>query len=209
MIIFRKTFLALTGLFICFFLMAHLGTNFLLLLPEESARHMYNAYSAALRGNIFITVVAYINYACIIFHILYALIITRKNRSARSVQYASNGSDENSTWTSQNMLFLGALIFCFIVIHMTNFWFKVKFLHRDEDLYQMVVDLFHEPLYLAIYVVAALPLGLHLSHGVKSAFKTLGLYHKKYIRWIGYLSTFYAAVTGIGFAIIPIVLYFR
>ncbi|MBC7428604.1 MAG: succinate dehydrogenase cytochrome b subunit [Bacteriovorax sp.] len=209
MIIFRKTFLALTGLFICFFLMAHLGANFLLLLPEEKARTMYNAYSAALRGNFFITVVAYVNYACILFHIFYALIVTRVNQAARKVKYIVNKSNENSSWTSQNMLFLGALIFCFIAIHMANFWFKVKFRHQDDDLYQMVVDLFHQPLYLFIYVFAALPLGLHLSHGVKSAFKTLGLYHKKYIRWIADLSVFYAAVTGLGFAIIPVVLYFR
>jgi succinate dehydrogenase / fumarate reductase cytochrome b subunit len=209
MIIFRKTFLAITGLFICFFLIAHLGANLLLLLPEETARRMYNAYSHALRDNIFITVVAYINYACIIFHVFYAIVITRKNKSSRNVQYEVNHSSENSSWTSQNMMFLGALIFCFIVIHMTNFWYKVKFLHQDEDLYQMVVDLFHEPLYLIIYVVAAVPLGLHLAHGVQSAFKTLGLYHKKYIRWIAKISVVYAAVTGIGFGIIPIVLYFR
>ena len=209
MIIFKKTFLAITGLFICFFLIAHLGANLLLLLPEESARHMYNAYSLALRGNILITVVAYINYACIIFHVFYAIVITRKNKGTRSVQYEMNKSSENSSWTSQNMMLLGSLIFCFIAIHMTNFWYKVKFQGQDEDLYQMVVDLFHEPLYLIIYVVSAIPLGLHLSHGVQSAFKTLGLYHKKYIGWIAKISVFYAAVTGVGFGIIPIVLYFR
>lgn len=209
MIIFRKTFLALTGLFICFFLIAHLGANMLLLLPEETARKMYNAYSAFLRGNIFVTVIAYINYLCIIFHIFYALLITRKNRAARSIGYDVNKSEENSSWTSQNMLFLGALIFCFIVIHMANFWFKVKFQHQHDDLYQMVVNLFKDPLYLSFYVLSALPIGLHLSHGVKSAFKTLGLYHKKYIGLIAKISTAYALVTGIGFAIIPIVLYFR
>ena len=209
MIIFRKTFLALTGLFICFFLLAHLGANFLLLLPPEKARILYNSYSATLRGNLFISVIAYINYACILFHIFYAIVITRANRAAKNIKYAVNKSNENSSWTSQNMLFLGALIFCFIVIHMTNFWYKVKFLHQEDDLYQMVVDLFHQPVYLAIYVLAAIPLGLHLSHAVKSAFKTLGLYHKKYIKWIADLSVIYAAITGLGFAIIPIVLYFR
>lgn len=209
MIIFRKTFLALSGLFICVFLIAHLSANLLLLLPQEQARDLYNAYSAALRGNFFITIVAYLNYLCIAFHVFYALVVTRKNRMARNGPYLMNNSSENSSWTSQNMLFLGALIFCFIVIHMSNFWFKVKFQNQDSDLYQMVVDLFKNPVYLGIYVFSALPLGLHLSHGVKSAFKTLGLYHKKYIGWIARLSTLYALITGLGFAIIPIVLYFR
>lgn len=209
MLIFRKSILALTGLFICFFLVAHLGANLLLLLPEDQARSMYNSYSAFLRENIFVTVIAYINYGCILFHILYALLITYRNRKARNIQYAMNSSGENSTWTSQNMLLLGAIIFCFIVIHLANFWFKVKFQHTDDDLYQMVVDLFHEPLYVAIYVASALPLGLHLAHGVKSAFKTLGLYHHKFIKWIADLSAIYAWVVGIGFGIIPVVLYFR
>lgn len=209
MIIFRKTILALTGLFICVFLTAHLGGNLLLLLPEEKARVMYNAYSHALRGNLFISIVAYVNYACILFHILYAILITRKNRASRSVSYQMNRNDENSSWTSQNMMLLGSIIFCFIVLHMANFWFKVKIQGQEGDLYQMVVDLFKNPIYLLIYVVAVFPLGLHLSHGVQSAFKTLGLYHKKYIRWMAKVSVAYAFVIGLGFGIIPIILYFR
>lgn len=205
----KKNFLALTGLFICLFLTAHLAANFLLLLPEEHARILYNNYSSALRANPFITIVAYINYACILFHIYYALVITRKNRMTRNVRYTVSLNNETSTWTSQNMLFLGALIFCFITIHMANFWFKVKFQHQDEDLYQMVINLFKDPLYLFIYVLSAIPLALHLSHGVKSAFKTLGLYHKKYVSWVAVFSFYYSLVVGIGFAIIPIVLFFR
>jgi len=209
MIIFRKTILALTGLFICVFLTAHLGGNLLLLLPEEQARELYNAYSHALRGNFFITIVAYMNYACLLFHTLYAILITRKNRASRSVSYQVNRNDQNSSWTSQNMMLLGSIIFCFIVLHMANFWFKVKIQGQEGDLYQMVVDLFKDPVYLFIYVVAVLPLGLHLSHGVQSAFKTLGLYHKKYIRWMAKVSVAYAFVIGLGFGIIPIILYFR
>lgn len=209
MIIFRKTILALTGLFICVFLIAHLGANFLLLLPADKARIMYNNYSATLRGNFFITIIAYINYACIIFHVLYAVIITRKNHSLRSTRYAKNSASENSSWTSQNMLLLGAIIFAFIVIHMINFWYNVKILNLDEDLYQMVFDLFKNPYYVFIYTIAMIPLGLHLSHGVKSAFMTLGLYHKKYIKIMTNISVIFATTMAIGFAIIPIILYLR
>ena len=209
MIIFRKTILALTGLFICVFLIAHLGANFLLLLPAEKARVMYNNYSANLRGNFIITVVAYINYVCILFHVLYAILVTRKNKLSRNDRYAMNASSENSSWTSQNMMLLGSIIFAFIVIHMANFWFKVKFLHQDEDLYQMVYELFKNPYYVLIYSLGMIPLGLHLSHGIQSAFKTLGLYHKKYIRILARVSVVFATFMGFGFAIIPIILYLR
>lgn len=209
MIIFKKTILALTGLFICIFLVAHLGANFLLLLPHESARHYYNAYSATLRGNFLITIIAYINYACIFFHVFYAISVTVKNNKSRNQSYAVYHSKENSSWTSQNMLLLGFLILGFIIIHMANFWFKVKILHQEEDLYQMVFNLFHEPVYVLLYVGAAIPIALHLSHGVQSAFKTLGVYNVKYMKWIAKISVVYAAVSGIGFAIIPIIVYLR
>lgn len=209
MIIFRKTILALTGLFICVFLIAHLGANFLLLLPAEKARLLYNNYSATLRGNFLISIVAYLNYGCILFHIFYAILVTRKNKSVRTSHYAMNAASENSSWTSQNMMLLGSLIFAFIVVHMANFWFKVKFLHQDEDLYQMVYDLLKNPYYTLFYSLGMIPLGLHLSHGFQSAFKTLGLYHKKYLRILAKVSVVFAAVMGLGFAIIPIVLYLR
>ena len=209
MIIFRKTILALTGLFICVFLIAHLSANFLLLLPADKARILYNNYSATLRGNLLISVVAYINYACILFHVLYAIIVTRKNRSLRNVKYTLDAASETSSWTSQNMMLLGSIIFAFIIVHMANFWFKVKFLDQDEDLYQMVYELFKNPYYVLLYSVAMIPLGLHLSHGVHSAFKTLGLYHIKYIKIITKFSLIFATIMSLGFAIIPIVLYLR
>ena len=209
MIIFNKTILALTGLFICVFLIAHLGANFLLVLPHETARIYYNAYSSALRTNLIVTVIAYINYLCILFHVFYAILVTSKNKKSRSTRYEVNKTNENSTWTSQNMLFLGFLILGFLIIHMANFWYKVKILHQEEDLYQMVFDLFQNPLYVFIYVASALPIGLHLSHGVQSAFKTLGLYHHKYMKWVAKFSVLYAMCTGIGFAVIPLIVYFR
>ena len=149
------------------------------------------------------------NYGCILFHVLYAVIVTRKNRSLRNVKYAMNASSENSSWTSQNMMLLGSIIFAFIVIHMANFWFKVKFLDQDEDLYQMVFELFKNPFYVLLYSLAMIPLGLHLSHGVHSAFKTLGLYHIKYINFVSKSSLIFATIMGLGFAIIPIILYLR
>jgi len=39
----RKGMIAATGLFLCIFLVVHLSANFILLLPEETARGMYNA----------------------------------------------------------------------------------------------------------------------------------------------------------------------
>ena len=96
----RKTIIAGTGLFLCIFLMVHLSANCILLLPEATARGLYNAYSTTLRESPLIKLVAYALYASIILHVFYALLITLRNRKAKPQKYVMNNSKENSTWTS-------------------------------------------------------------------------------------------------------------
>lgn len=209
MLVFRKALLALTGLFLCLFLTVHLGGNLILLLPEGQARPLYNAYSAALAGNPFIKVIAYVNYACFILHIIYGLVVSLRNRATRQERYRFNDYRDNSSWTSHNMGLLGSMLFVFVVIHLANFWFKVKFSDSDGDLYQMVVDLFAQPAYALIYAAAMIPLGLHLSHGFSSAFRSLGLYQRRYLSWIDRFGSIYSALVSLAFALIPLIIFLR
>ncbi len=215
---FRKSVVATTGLFLCIFLIVHLSANSLLLLPESIARSLYNSYSTTLRESTLINVVGYILYLSIILHVVYAAIITYKNRKTRSVSYAVNHKSENSSWASQNMGFLGVLVLVFIVVHMANFWARIKLgigesvgLDADGyvDVYQVTYDLFHNVYYVLFYSILMIPLGFHLFHGLKSAFKSLGFYHKKGLRILAKISLVYAAVMAIGFGIIPLIVYFK
>src|SRR6201997_4058164 len=47
----RKNLMALTGLFLCLFLVIHLFGNLQLLLPAESAQWQFNFYSKLVAGN--------------------------------------------------------------------------------------------------------------------------------------------------------------
>lgn len=215
---FRKTIVASTGLFLCIFLIVHLSANCILLLPEEHARGLYNAYSTTLRESPLIKVVAYLLYLSIILHVLYALLLTIRNRKAKPDKYVENRSRENSSWTSQNMGLLGTLILVFIVVHLANFWARIKLgigevpgidADGNVDVYQVTFDLFHNIYYVAFYTVLMLPLGYHLYHGLKSGFKTLGFYHKKGLRSLARVALIYAAIMAIGFGIIPLIVYFK
>ena len=95
--------MATTGLFLCLFLIVHLSANCILLLPEEMARGLYNSYSTVLRESPLIQIVAYLLYLSIILHVIYAAIITIRNRKAKPVAYAVNHFRTNSGWTSHNM----------------------------------------------------------------------------------------------------------
>ncbi|MEO0330572.1 MAG: succinate dehydrogenase cytochrome b subunit [Bacteroidota bacterium] len=214
----RKGVIAATGLFLCLFLVVHLSANCILLLPEDVARGVYNAYSTTLRESPLIKLVAYLLYASIIFHVVYAAIVTVKNRKAKPNKYAVNHSQENSTWTSQNMGLIGIFILLFIVIHLANFWARIKLglgesvgtdIAGNVDVYEVTYNLFQNIYYVLFYTVLMVPLGLHLHHGLKSAFKTLGFYHRKGLRVLSQVSLVYAAVISIGFGIIPLIVYFK
>jgi succinate dehydrogenase / fumarate reductase cytochrome b subunit len=98
---FRKSMIAITGLFLCLFLIVHLSANCILLLPEDIARELYNSYSTTLRENPLIKLVAYVLYLSIIIHVIYALLVTLRNKKAKPSKYALNHSGENSSWASQ------------------------------------------------------------------------------------------------------------
>lgn len=217
--IIKKYILAFTGLFLSFFLVVHLSANALLLLPIEVAQDYYNHYSHLLRGNILIKIVSYFLYFSILLHTWVAIKNTLNNKSKRQVQYFSNNHKENSSWPSQNMALLGMIILVFIVIHMANFWAKVKlglFINEalpvnqlgEIDIYKIVHTTFKMPLLVAFYALLAIPLALHLNHGVSSAFKDLGLYHRRYILLIKKISFIYSLIMGIGFGLIPLFVYF-
>src|ERR1700730_8662964 len=53
----RKNLMALTGFFLCFFLVIHLFGNLQLLLPAEAARWQFNFYSKLLSENLFIQLI--------------------------------------------------------------------------------------------------------------------------------------------------------
>jgi len=120
----KKLIMALTGLFLCTFLIVHVGGN--LLLFKDDGGYAFNVYANFLTHFPPIEVVAYILYLSILVHALYALILTIKNRKARPVGYAVTASD-NASWSSKNMGLLGSVLFLFIVIHMSDFWYNYKF----------------------------------------------------------------------------------
>ena len=210
--------MAATGLFLCIFLIVHLSANCILLLPEEVAREMYNSYSTTLRESPLIKIVAYLLYLSIILHVVYALLITIRNRNAKPSKYAVNHFKENSSWTSQNMGLIGTVILLFIVVHLANFWARIKLgigespgfdVSGNVDVYEVTYSLFQNIYYVVFYTLLMIPLGLHLHHGLKSGFKTLGFHHKKGLRVLAKVSLIYAIIMAVGFGIIPFVVYLK
>lgn len=209
----RKLVMCFTGLFLCFFLIIHFLGNLQLFLPAEQAHTQFNAYSHFLSGNIIIKIVSYVLYASIILHALDALVITIKNRKSGK-KYHCDKRKRASKWYSRNMGILGTIILIFLVIHFQNFWYVYKFgtppidINGNKDLYILVVTTFKEWWYVLIYVFSMIALCYHLIHGVHSAIRTLGLFHPKYVGWIKHCGIAYSVIISVGFAMMPIYIYF-
>jgi succinate dehydrogenase / fumarate reductase cytochrome b subunit len=213
--LFRKILMALTGLFIAFFLIIHLAGNLQLLLPPEIAHKQYNWYSHLLSSNILIEIIALLLYASIVFHILDALYITIQNYRAGGPSLKKDTRRKVSSWYSRNMGILGVVILIFLVVHLKDYWYVYKFgelpldEHGNKDLYAIVIESFKNIWYVILYLVGFLGLGYHLAHGVYSAFRTLGLYNRSYIKIFKYLGYAFAVLLPLGYAIVAVVIYIK
>lgn len=77
-----------------------------------------------------------------------------------------------------------------------------------KDLHTAVVEAFQQPWVVILYVIGMTALAFHLYHGVQAAFHSLGLKTQVTRRPIYFLGRLFAIVISIGFAIIPVYVYF-
>ena len=131
----KKYWMALTGLFLCLFLVGHLLGNLQLFIPGEDGKRAFNEYAYFMQHNPFIKVLSYLTYLSIIFHAIDGYLLAVQNKKARPVGYAANKPGANSSSASRNMAVLGTVILVFIVTHMANFWAKMHF--ADMPLHSM------------------------------------------------------------------------
>ena len=206
----KKLWMALTGLFLCVFLIGHLAGNLQLFIPGELGRLQFNEYAKFMTSNPLIRVMSIITFASVILHVVDAAILTKANKSARPVKYSKTNPGANSIWSSRNMGILGTLILAFLVLHLSNFWYETHFgdlkmdVNGNKDLYAAVAFSFSQLWYVVIYVLAMIPIGFHLVHGFQSGFQTLGLNHPKYTPIIKKVGFAFAVLIPLAFAIIPV-----
>ena len=206
----RKLLMALTGLFLILFLVIHLIGNLQLLKDDNG--EAFNVYAKFMTTNPIIVTISYVNYACILIHVIWALLLTTLNRKARGGQgYAV--INNSSPWTSRNMGILGTFIFIFLVIHLRGFWYEMHWggiptANYDgvevKNLYATVDAAYSQAWYVGIYVFSMLILAFHLWHGFASSFQTLGLNHKKYNPVIAFVGKSFSILIPALFALIPI-----
>jgi succinate dehydrogenase / fumarate reductase cytochrome b subunit len=201
----KKLVMALAGLFLLLFLPVHLVINLMLL---KSNPEPFNRAAHFMASFPLIKIVEVVLFAVIIIHVCWGIFLQIQNWLSRPVGYASGNRSETSFF-SRFMIWTGASVLTFMVLHFFNFYFiKLGIVEGDpENFYSIAHNLFKIPVYNYIYLTCFALLGLHLFHAFSSAFQTLGLNHRRWTPIVNAAAWVYAICIPAGFAFISITLW--
>jgi succinate dehydrogenase / fumarate reductase cytochrome b subunit len=194
----QKILMAISGLSLCGFLVAHLAGNLKLYAGEQS----FNDYAHALHSLGPLLAAAEIGlFAMFALHIGLAVSTGALNKVARGKDYFIKETKQGvsilpggaSSW----MMVTGLIVLFFLVCHIIDMKLKVgpgvdytPALNAEkiaDNEYQAVKAVLSTPSRAFIYIVGLVALGIHLSHGIRSALQTLGINHKRWnsiLHWV-------------------------
>ncbi|SOS49893.1 Succinate dehydrogenase [Tenacibaculum finnmarkense] len=210
----RKFAMALSAFFLMFFLLQHFVINITSIFPDQGAT--FNMLSHFMGTNPLIQYVMQpVLIFGVVFHFVMGFVLELKNNSATKVSYAKDNGAANSTWMSRNMIWSGAAILAFVVLHFIDFWFPeinhkyIAMLPEDPTRYfHELQEKFVNPLRVGAYVIAFVFLALHLLHGFSSAFQSVGA-NNKYTKGLKTFCKVYAIGIPVGFIIVALFHHFN
>lgn len=202
----KKVIMSLTGLFLITFLIIHCAINAMIFFNDGGAT--FSHWGHFMGTNPIIRTLEIGLIIGFLLHIIDGFVLWAQNRKARPVKYSKVAHPHKSKWYSRSMGLLGTLILIFLIIHTAHFWIPNRtnqFIEGEElPLYQMMLEIFQNPIVVIVYVLGCFSLFWHLLHGFRSAFQTLGLNHIKYNGAISFVGTAFAIIVPIIFALMPI-----
>lgn len=209
----KKVLMSVSGLFLILFLLFHLCMNLVVVFSASA----YNEVCAFLGSNWYAVAGTMVLAAGFLVHIVYAFILTAQNRKARGTdRYDNQNLPAGVEFASKNMLVLGVIVCCGLLVHFGQFWAKMMYaelagtgdLSKATDGAFWINWYFHDsPLAVAfviIYLVWFAALWLHLNHGFWSAFHTVGLSNNVWIPRLKCIAKWFSTIICAGFAFVVI-----
>jgi succinate dehydrogenase / fumarate reductase cytochrome b subunit len=204
----KKILMAVSGMVLVGFVIAHLVGNLQIFLGQEAI----NRYAEFLQSNLELIWPARIFLlVMLILHIMTSVQLSMEASAARPTSYESKKYIKASL-ASRTMIYSGFLVFAFIIYHLLHFTFlrvHPQYSHFTDakgrhDVYSMMVLSFQQPLICAAYIVPVFFLCFHLSHGISSMFQSLGLNTNRTRAGLAAWGSRLAWLIFLGYASIPI-----
>jgi succinate dehydrogenase / fumarate reductase cytochrome b subunit len=212
----KKLIMGLTGIFLVLFLVVHAGLNACIWANDEGM--MFNKAAHFMGSNVVPRILEVGLFAGIFLHIIQGYVLTVSNRSKRSVGYEVSYSD-GSKWYSRSMAILGTILLMFFILHWKHFWIPSRITQEGltevtsstgvvmHNAYGLMKATFSELWVVIFYVISCISLSYHLAHGFQSAFKTLGVFNKRYHALLTTVGYGFAIIVPLVFALMPISFY--
>ena len=171
----KKVLVAVTGILFCLFLLFHLTNNLIIYTGEENFNFLVNSLE---KIKPLIRVLEFALASILIVHISNSVYLTIQSKTSGSVTSLSNTKKANAPLSSRTMFLTGSILFIFLVVHLSTFWFNFQTTDDHSAYYNMVTNSaigFGNIFITILYLTAMVILGFHLKHGFSSALQTLGL----------------------------------
>ena len=215
----KKLIMSISGLFLVLFLLFHLSMNVAAVFSGEA----YNMVCSLLGSNWYAVAATLVLAAGVVIHFVYAIILTLQNRKARgNDRYAINARPKGVEWASQNMFVLGLIVILFMLLHFSQFWYKMMFAeligHHEvalgsamvspQDGAAFIIYYFQgNAVITVLYLIWYVALWFHLTHGFWSAIQTIGWNNTIWMNRWECISKIVATVICGLFAIITIIFF--
>lgn len=187
-----------TGLLLVVFLIGHLSGNVPLLPAVDPSGEAFDDYVEFLNGFGALKYLAELGLVALFgVHIFVAIRLTLDNREARKQAYVVRNTRGSATIASSSMFVTGTLLLAFLIKHLLDFRFNDAFHEAPGETVRATLA---APVHGLIYVVAALVAGVHVSHGFRSAFQSLGFSHPSWNAIIAIAGKAIAVLLALGFA---------
>lgn len=207
-----KAIVAVTGLLLIGFLLAHMAGNLLIYKGADSL----NSYAAWLKSQTPLLWTARVGLLVLFLtHLSLAGMLAYRSQLARPDRYVYQRTQVASA-SSRYMLWSGIVILVFVLYHLAHFtlgWtHTANGSHYHElldtqgrpDVYRMVIAGFSNIWIAGFYILCQLVLASHLYHGASSMLQTWGLHFTRYQGLIGRVGMIVAFVIALGNCSIPL-----
>ena len=211
----KKIFMGLSGLALSGFIVVHLAGNIALLYPDKDPFNKYAHFLEGLGGLLYFAELLLAG--IFLIHFLYAIYVQYGNWMARPKRYSSVKSAHHTSkksFASVTMIYTGIIIIVFTILHLLHFKYGEIIMYTTSDglyirdLYTLVYQFFSDIWNVIFYIIVMILLGFHVSHGVWSAFQSLGISGQRFTYFIQKFGYAFAVVIGFGFLFLPIYIYF-
>ncbi|MGW6274611.1 succinate dehydrogenase [Streptomyces sp. NPDC055060] len=204
----KKTVMAVSGLIMLLYLIAHMIGNLKIFFGPEEINH----YAHWLRtvGEPFmhyewtLWLIRVVLVVAVVAHATSAYQLSRRDIKARPTKYVHKKA--GTSFATRTMRWGGIILALFIVWHILDLTTGTVHPGGYEHLrpYQNIIDTFSTWYGNVIYIVAVVALGFHVRHGLWSAAQTLGAGKASRDRALKIIANGLALVLTAGFVVVPV-----